>query len=61
MDAVGRSGQAKQVDGLLSWAKLEKLLVTSEQSMSPLTGVMYVPGIWSDRTGIILKLFLKIV
>ena len=29
--------------------------MTSERSMSPLTGPMYMSGIWSDRTGIILK------
>ena len=55
VDAVGRSLQAKHTVGLLSSAQLERLVANSEQSKSPLTGVMYVSDIWSDRTGIILK------
>jgi hypothetical protein len=51
VDAVGYSPQAKHAVGPLSWALLERLVTTSEQSMSPLTGVTCVSDIWSNRTG----------
>ena len=49
------TGRCWRLTGEVSGDRLERLVATSEQSMSPLTEVIYVSDIWLDRTGIILR------